>query len=82
MKAYSFIASQQGIFCEPASAASLAGVVKLAELDFFKDGDTVVCTLTGNGLKDPDNAIRISRPPVRVDANVAAVEELLKGCCI
>jgi threonine synthase len=82
LKAYSFIASQQGVFCEPASAASLAGVIKLAERDYFKDGDTVVCTLTGNGLKDPDNAIRISKPPVRVDANVAAVEELLKGCCI
>ena len=82
LDAYKFIASREGIFCEPASAASLAGVIKLAKQNFFKDGDTVVCTLTGNGLKDPDNAIRLSKPPVKVKAEITAIEDLLKNCCI
>lgn len=82
LDAYKFIASKEGVFCEPASAASLAGVIKLAKRNFFKDGDTVVCTLTGNGLKDPDNAIKLSEPPVRVKADVTAIEDLLRGCCI
>lgn len=80
--AYRFIASREGIFCEPASAASLAGVIKLSKRNFFSKGDTVVCTLTGNGLKDPDNAIRLSEPPVKVEADVSEIEKLLKGCCI
>ena len=83
LEAYKFIASKEGIFCEPASAASLAGVKKLDAQGYFSDGDaTIVCTLTGNGLKDPDNAIRLSKEPVKVKADVEEVESLLKGCCI
>jgi threonine synthase len=82
IEAYKFIASKEGIFCEPASAASLAGVIKLSKQDFFSKGDTVVCTLTGNGLKDPDNALKLSEPPIRVKAEVSAVEDILRGCCI
>ncbi len=82
LDAYKFIAAKEGIFCEPASAASLAGVIKLAKQNFFKDGDTIVCTLTGNGLKDPDNAIQLSKPPTKIKADITAIEELLKGCCI
>ena len=82
LEAYKFIAAKEGIFCEPASAASLAGVIKLAKQGFFSDGDTIVCTLTGHGLKDPDNAIQLSEPPVRVKADVNEVEKLLIGCCI
>jgi len=82
IEAYRLIASKEGIFCEPASAASLAGVIKLAEEGYFKDGDMIVCTLTGNGLKDPDCALRVSEKPLRVKADVSAVEDLLRGCCI
>ena len=82
LEAYKLIASREGIFCEPASAASLAGVIKLSKQNFFSDGDTIVCTLTGHGLKDPDNAIQLSKPPVRVKADLKACEELLTGCCI
>ncbi|MDH4027778.1 MAG: threonine synthase [Nitrospirota bacterium] len=82
LSAYKFIASKEGIFCEPASAASFAGVIKLSQRGYFSDGDTVVCTLTGNGLKDPDNAIRLSKPPVKVKADVKAIEDILRGCCI
>jgi len=82
LEAYKFIASKEGIFCEPASAASLAGVVKLSKQDFFKEGDTIVCTLTGHGLKDPDNAIRVSSEPIKIKAELSALEEALRGCCI
>jgi threonine synthase len=60
LSAYRMIASTEGIFCEPASAASVAGVIKSAKKNIFKKGDVVVCTLTGHGLKDPDTAIRVS----------------------
>lgn len=82
LEAYKLIAAKEGIFCEPASAASLAGVIKLSKRGYFKDGDSIVCTLTGNGLKDPDNAIRLSEPPIKVKANISAVEDVLRGCCI
>ncbi len=82
LDAYKYIASREGIFCEPASAASLAGVIKLSKQGFFSEGDTIVCTLTGHGLKDPDNAIKLSKPPILVNADVKAVENILRDCCI
>jgi len=54
--AYRFVAEREGVFVEPASAASVAGVVKLAKNNYFKSGTRIVCTLTGSGLKDPDFA--------------------------
>ena len=66
---YKLLAEREGIFCEPASAASVAGVLKLAKGSFFKPSDTVVCTLTGNGLKDPDNAIASSAPAINLPAD-------------
>ncbi|GAB4546300.1 MAG: threonine synthase [Thermodesulfovibrionia bacterium] len=82
IEAYKLISSKEGIFCEPASAASLAGVIKLSRHGYFKDGAIIVCTLTGNGLKDPDCALRVSEQPIKVRADVSAVEDLLRGCCI
>jgi threonine synthase len=82
LSAYKFIAGREGIFCEPASAATLAGVIQLSKKNFFLAGDTVVCTLTGHGLKDPDSAIELSAPPVKVKAEISAIEDLLRGCCI
>ncbi|HJX67097.1 MAG TPA: threonine synthase [Candidatus Limnocylindrales bacterium] len=55
---YRELATGQGVFCEPASAASLAGVCKLAAAGRIPDGATVVCVLTGHGLKDPETAER------------------------
>jgi threonine synthase len=77
--AYKFIASRQGIFCELASAASLAGVIKLSKQGYFRKGETVVCTLTGNGLKDPDAVIKISQRPPKVKADISEVEKALQG---
>ena len=76
LSAYSLLASREGVFCEPASAASLAGVIKLISDKVLVDGDTVVCTLTGHGLKDPDNAMTVSEDTVKVKPDLS---EVLKG---
>jgi threonine synthase len=77
LKAYSLVAYQEGVFCEPASAASVAGVIKMSQAGTLRQGDTVVCTLTGHGLKDPDTAITVSRPPITVKASRDEVARLL-----
>lgn len=58
--AYLSLARKEGIFCEPASAASLAGLLKMNRNGTDMKGKTVVCTLTGNGLKDPNSAEKLS----------------------
>lgn len=63
VKAYKLIASTEGILAEPASAASVAGLIKVK--DQIKEGSKIVCILTGNGLKDPDNAIKYSNANVK-----------------
>ncbi len=77
LKAYSMLASREGIFVEPASAASLAGVIKQNERGYFKGGEAIVCTLTGTGLKDPDMAVKYARPPVKVKADMDSVLSVL-----
>ena len=67
----------EGVFCEPASAASIAGVVKLSQRGYFSGGETAVCVLTGHGLKDPDRAIAITESPMRAAADMSAVLETL-----
>ena len=63
VKAYKLIASTEGVLAEPASAASVAGLIKVK--DQVREGSKVVCILTGNGLKDPDNAIKYSNADVK-----------------
>src|SRR5574344_373196 len=58
VKAYKLVASCEGVLAEPASAASVAGLIKVKNQ--VKEGSKIVCVLTGNGLKDPDNAIKYS----------------------
>ncbi|MGL5508622.1 MAG: threonine synthase, partial [Microcoleaceae cyanobacterium] len=58
LHAYQLLASEEGVFCEPASASSVAGLLKFK--DDVPTGATIVCVLTGNGLKDPDIAIKAS----------------------
>jgi threonine synthase len=60
--AYQFLASQEGVLCEPSSAASVAGLLKAATLSQVQAHSTIVCVLTGNGLKDPDSAIQYGQP--------------------
>jgi threonine synthase len=77
LAAYRLLAREEGVFVEPASAASVAGLLKAAEDGWVRPGSTVVCTVTGHGLKDPDTALRDvpAVTPVAVDpgAVVAAL---------
>ena len=72
------LAQTEGIFCEPASAISLAGLLKDLELGKVGEGSTIVCTLTGHGLKDPDTAIAQSAKPMTVDAELKAIEGIIR----
>jgi len=72
------LAEREGIFCEPASAISLAGAMRDIESGRIPAGSLVVCTLTGHGLKDPDTAIAQSTRPTRVAAERAEVERVIR----
>ncbi|CAG4918544.1 MULTISPECIES: threonine synthase [Acidithrix] len=71
LAAYRLLASRESIFCEPASAASVAGLLKSK----VPAGARVVCVLTGNGLKDPDTAISQIQVPTALDATIEAISE-------
>ncbi len=87
LDAYKLLASKEGVFVEPASAASVAGLLKLAKKDFFSRATPacrrgrhdaqrrtqIVCILTGHGLKDPDRAIKTIRYPRVIKADLKAV---------
>jgi threonine synthase len=81
LAAYRLLASKEGLFCEPASAASVAGLLQAHARGQLDPGQTIVCTLTGNGLKDPQWALADATGPVvvPVDAAVAAVALGLRG---
>jgi threonine synthase len=77
LSAQKMLAEQEGIFCEPASAASVAGLMQDLQADKLAAGSRVVCTLTGHGLKDPDTAIRQSSEPITVEAERDAVKRII-----
>lgn len=72
LEAYRLLSSRDGVFCEPASAASVAGIIKFK--DDLPEGN-IVCTLTGHGLKDPDTAIAALGDMIPVAATLSAVME-------
>jgi threonine synthase len=78
LAAYRLVAATEGVFVEPASAASIAGLLKSIDDGWVKRGSTVVCTLTGNGLKDPDTALKdmptVTPVPVDPGAVVAQLD--------
>jgi threonine synthase len=78
LSAYRLIASSEGIFCEPASAASVAGVIKLYREGFFSRGSSVVCTLTGHGLKDPDTVFTVVKKPMKVKGEIGIISEVVE----
>jgi threonine synthase len=78
MNAYKLAAAKEGIFGEPASAASLAGLIKLAKREDFSD-KRVVCIITGTGLKDPDVPAKYAQPPIELPADLAIIEKALEG---
>jgi threonine synthase len=73
LAAYRALAQVEGIFCEPASAASVAGVIKAAASGELDPGATVVCVLTGHGLKDPTTAERNVPALIEADGTVGSV---------
>jgi threonine synthase len=77
LAAYRDLARLEGVFCEPSSAASVAGIRKLAAAGEIAHDATVVCVLTGNGLKDPTTAERSVEPVVEADASVDGVRAAL-----
>lgn len=80
LAAYQLVARTEGLFVEPASAASLAGVIKLNKQGFFAKGARVVCIMTGHGLKDPDTTIKTCHLQPRViSAQEDAILDILKG---
>lgn len=81
VNAYRLLAQKEGIFAEPASAASLAGVIKLKKQGYFTGGETVVFVLTGKGLKDPDTAMDVTRvePIVVPDSEQHVLDVILSS---
>lgn len=75
--AQKLLASTEGVFCEPASAASLAGVIKKANEGFFKEKCDVVCILTGHGLKDPERAKNICDPMIDMPADTDGIAKVM-----
>jgi threonine synthase len=84
LKAYHWLAEREGLFAEPASASSVAGLLKLAKGRFFEKAKKgfgrarVVCVLTGHGLKDPDRALASARKIRKVPAKVEAVMKAIR----
>ena len=75
LEAYRILATHEGIFCEPASAASFAGLVKLHRQGLDLKDRRVVCIFTGTGLKDPDLAVSsVATQTIEVEPNIEAVE--------
>jgi threonine synthase len=79
LDAYRFLASEEGVFCEPASAASVAGLLTHGFVvpDGITAPESVVCVLTGHGLKDPDTALGKAPEVVRCEPETAAVEKIV-----
>ncbi|MBK1673025.1 threonine synthase [Ectothiorhodospira shaposhnikovii] len=78
LAAQKLLAEREGVFCEPASATSLAGALRDVQQGRIPEGSSIVCTLTGHGLKDPDTAISQStRAPLTVDASLESVKRAI-----
>lgn len=73
------LAENEGVFCEPASAISVAGAIRDIRSGKIPEGSTVTCTLTGHGLKDPDTAIAQSSETISVDADEAAIRKVIEA---
>ena len=72
------LTEKEGVFCEPASATSDAGAMRDIKLGKIPEGSSVVCTLTGHGLKDPDTAISQCDQSAMINAN-PTLEEVKKA---
>jgi len=84
LEAYKLVAACEGVYCEPASAASIAGLIKYTKNNYFKKNCKdplhikVVCVLTGHGLKDPDRAIACAPKPLHMKADINELIKVIK----
>ncbi|WP_456467790.1 threonine synthase [Archaeoglobus sp.] len=79
IEAQKLLAAKEGIGVEPASAASVAGLRKLADRGMIDPDETIVCVVTGNLLKDPETVVKVCGEPVTVEASVEAVLKVMKS---
>jgi threonine synthase len=77
LNAYRQVAQLEGVYCEPASAAAVAGLIKYCRQGKIPHGARVVCILTGHGLKDPETALTLAPPLQAVEANLEAVVQAM-----
>ena len=77
LAAYRLLAGREGVFGELASSASMAGLLQASENGLLPRGSRVVCTITGNGLKDPDWAVSAAPVPLVIQADVTAAASAL-----
>jgi threonine synthase len=77
LDAQKLLARVEGLFVEPASASTIAGLIKLIENGLVDKDESVVCVTTGHGLKDPDTAVKVSEKPIEVEAEIEAIEHVL-----
>lgn len=78
LEAQKLLAETEGIFAEPASAASIAGLRRLVEEGEVSRSDLTVCVATGHGLKDPETALKACSPPIEVEASLEELRRILK----
>jgi threonine synthase len=81
LDAQKLLAQVEGIFVEPASASSIAGLKKLVRNGVINKNERVVCVTTGHGLKDPDIAVKMGEKPVEVEAEMSVIEKALGIRC-
>jgi threonine synthase len=77
LAAQKLLARVEGLFVEPASASSIAGLKKLIENGDVDKDERIVCVTTGHGLKDPDTAVQMSEKPIEVEVEMEAIENVL-----
>jgi threonine synthase len=77
LSAYKLLAAKEGIFGEPASAASVAGLIKKAKRDIDFSDEKVVCVITGTGLKDPDTALKSAHTIPEIPADLETIEKII-----
>ena len=77
ISAYERLAAEEGIFCEPASASCVAGMLKAASAGERFGGQRVVCIITGAGLKDPETALRVEPQMHRVAPDIEAIDRIV-----
>ena len=82
LAAQKMLSQFEGIFCEPASATSLAGALQDIASGKIPEGSKIVCTLTGNGIKDPEIAMQqcADAKPVTIEADLDAVKRAILDC--